>query len=84
MGNQEAEKEGDPRSRALQLIDLGLLASAHALLVEYDIALDTPVLTERIEDCLKRGAARKKDGMYYRPRQNMQQRLYVGRLLHIR
>jgi hypothetical protein len=62
LGIPGAEKEGDPHSRALQLIDRGLLASAQALLVAYHIAVDVPALTARIEDCRKRGAARKKDG----------------------
>ncbi len=40
--------------QSLHLIRQGLLESAHALLLEHDIALDIPALSGLIEDCLKR------------------------------
>jgi hypothetical protein len=50
------------RIEALQLIHRGLLESACAILIRYDIALDAIELSGLIDDCLKQAETIKSDG----------------------
>lgn len=60
LENRPFGKEGEPRQQALDLIHRGLLESAQALLRQYTITLDKPVLTKLILECQKQAEAEKK------------------------